>query len=94
MLSNYDAREDSWESLGQQGGETSQSYRKSTWIFMGKTDAEAPIVWPPDGKSWLIGKDPNSVKDWGQEERWWQRMMFWWHHHKHEFQQTLGDSEG
>ena len=53
-LSNYDAREDLWESLGQQGGETSQSYRKSTWIFMGKTDAEAevPIVWPPDGKSW------------------------------------------
>ena len=41
------------------------------WIFTGRTDAEAeaPILWPPDAKSWLIGKDPNAGKDWGQKEK-------------------------
>ena len=42
-----------------------------SWVFIGRTDVEAetPILWPPDGKSWLIGKDPNAGKDWGQEEK-------------------------
>ena len=42
-----------------------------TWIFNGKTDAEAegPIIWPPDVKSWLIGKDPDVGKDWRQREK-------------------------
>ena len=41
------------------------------WIFIGSTDAdaEAPVFWPPDAKSQLIGKDPNAGKDWGQEKR-------------------------
>ena len=41
------------------------------WIFIGKTDAEAeaPIFWPLDPKNWLIGKDPDAVKDWRQEEK-------------------------
>ena len=41
------------------------------WIFIGRTDteAEAPIIWPPDVKSWLTGKDPDAGKDWGQEEK-------------------------
>ena len=41
------------------------------WIFIGRTDAEAeaPILWPPDAKGWLIGKDPDAEKDWGQEEK-------------------------
>ena len=39
------------------------------WISIGKTDAEAPVLWPPDAKSWLIGKDPEAGKDWGQEEK-------------------------
>jgi len=41
------------------------------WIFIGKTDAEAeaPIIWPLDAKSWLIWKDPDDGKDWGQEEK-------------------------
>ena len=40
-----------------------------TWTFIGRTDAEAPILWPPDSKSQLIGKDPNAGKDWGPEEK-------------------------
>ena len=42
-----------------------------SWIFIGRTDAEAeiPILWPPDAKSWLIWKDPDAGKDWGQEEK-------------------------
>ena len=41
------------------------------WIFIRRTDAEAeaPILWPPDTKNWLIGKDPDVVKDWSQEEK-------------------------
>ena len=42
------------------------------WIFIGRTDAEAeaPILWPPDAKNWLIGKDPDAGREWGQEEKW------------------------
>ena len=42
-----------------------------SWVFIGRIDAEAeaPILWPPDMKSWLIWKDPNAGKDWGQEEK-------------------------
>ena len=39
------------------------------WIFIGKTDAEAPTPWSPDAKSRLIGKDPDAEKDWGQKEK-------------------------
>ena len=41
-----------------------------SWVFIGRTDVEAetPILWPPDAKSWLTGKDPDAGKDWGQEE--------------------------
>ena len=44
---------------------------KQPWIFTGRTDAEveAPVLWPPEAKSWLIGKDPDSGKDWRQEEK-------------------------
>ena len=47
-------------------------------VFTGRTDAEAeaPILWPPDSKSWLIGKDPHVGKDWGQEEKGQQRMRW------------------
>ena len=40
-----------------------------SWIFIGRTDAETPILWPPDVKSWLIRKDPDAGKDWRQEEK-------------------------
>ena len=45
--------------------------RNQSWIFTGRTnvEAEAPILWPPDVKSWLTGKNPDDGKDWGQEEK-------------------------
>ena len=68
------------------------------WIFIGRTDgeAEASILWPPDVKSWLIGKDPEAEKDWRQEEKGMtEDEMVGWHHQLdgHGFGQTLGDSE-
>ena len=60
-------------------------------------NAEAPILWPPDVKSCLIGKDPEARKDWRQEEkRATEDNMVGWHHrlNENEFEQTLGDSEG
>ena len=70
-----------------------------SWIFIGRTDAEAevPILWPPDTKNWLIGKDPHAGKDWGQEEKGrTEDEMVGWHHwlNGHEFGQTLGDGDG
>ena len=61
---------------------SNQSILKS-WIFIGRTDAEAetPILWPPDWKSWLIGIDPDAGKDWGQEEKGMTKdEMVEWHH--------------
>ena len=54
-----------------------------SWILIGRTDAEAetPIFWPPDVKNWLIGKDPDAGKDWGQEEKGTtEDEMVEWHH--------------
>ena len=47
-----------------------------SWIFFGRTDTEAAILWPPDEKIQLIGKDPNVGKDWRQKEKGWQRMRW------------------
>ena len=70
-----------------------------SWIFIGRTDAEAeaPILWPPDVKNWLTGKDPDGGKDWRQEEKGTtEDEMVWWHHRcdGHEFEQVLGDGDG
>ena len=70
-----------------------------SWVFIGKTDAEAetPILWPPHAKSWLIGKDPNARRDWGQEEKGTtEDEMAGWHHRLdvHEFEWTLGVGDG
>ena len=64
------------------------------WIFIERTDAEAeaPILWPPYMKSWLIGKDPDAGKDWGQETKGvTEDEMVGWHHrlNGHEFEQIL-----
>ena len=69
------------------------------WIFFGRTDtgAEAPILWPPNAKSQIIGKDPNGGNDWKQEEKGLtEDEMVGWHHwlNGHEFDQVLGDGEG
>ena len=70
-----------------------------SWIFIGRTDAEAetPILWPPDEKSWLIWKHPDAGKDWGQEEKGTtEDEMVGWHHrlNGHEFGWTLGVDNG
>ena len=72
-----------------------------SWVFIGRTDVEAetPILWPPDGKSWLIWKDPDAGKDWGQEKKGTtEDERVGWHHqlNGHEFGWTLrfGDGQG
>ena len=70
-----------------------------SWIFIGRTDAEveAPILWPPDVKSWLIRKAPDAGKDWEQEEKGMtEDEMVGWHHRLNggEFEQVLGGGEG
>ena len=70
-----------------------------SWVFTGRTDAksEAPVLWPPDVKNWLTGKDPDAGKDWRQEEKGMtEDEMVGWHHWLigHEFEQALGDGDG
>ena len=62
-----------------------------SWIFVARTDAEAetPILWPPDAKKWLIGRDPDAGKDWRWEEKGTtEEEMVGWHHWlgRHEFE--------
>ena len=69
------------------------------WVFIGRTDVEAEtaILWSSDVKSWLIGKDSDAGKDWGQEEKWTtEDEMVWWHHrlNGHEFRWTPGVGVG
>ena len=64
---------------------------------IGRIDSEAPIVWPPEWKNWLIGKDPDAGKDWKQEEKGTTEYgMVGWHHwlNGHEFKQALGVGDG
>ena len=70
-----------------------------SWIFIGRTDAEAetPVLWPPDIKNWLLRKDPDAGKDCRQEEKGMtEDEMVRWHHwlNGHECEQTPGDNEG
>jgi len=70
-----------------------------SWIFIGRTnaEAEAPILWPPDAKNWLIGKDPDAGKDWRQKEkRTTEDEMIGWHHwlNGREFERARGVGEG
>ena len=69
-----------------------------SWILIEGTDAEAeaPILWPPDVKNWLTGKDPGAGKDWRQEKGMTEYEMVGWHHrfNGYEFEQASGDSEG
>ena len=69
-----------------------------SWVFIGRTDAEVetPILWPPDAKSWLIWKDPDAGKDWGQEKGMIEDEMVGWHHrlNGHRFVWTAGVGDG
>ena len=70
-----------------------------SWIFIGRTDAEAetPILWPPDAKNWLVGKDPDAGKDWRWEEKGTtEDEVVGWHHrlNGHEFEQVPGVGDG
>ena len=70
-----------------------------SWIFIGRTDAEAPILWPPDTKNWLLGKDPDAGKNWRQGEKGTtEDEMVGQHHclngHEFEWAPGIGDGQG
>ena len=69
-----------------------------SWVFIGRADveAEAPILWPPDVKSWLIWKVPDAGKSWRQEKGMTEDEIVGWHHqlNGHEFEQALGVGDG
>ena len=69
-----------------------------SWIFIRRTDAEAvtPMLWPPDAKNWLIGKDPDAGEDWRREKRTTEDEMVGWHHQLdgYEFEQAPGVGDG
>ena len=71
MLLNCSSEKDSSESLGQQEIKPVNPKRNQPWVFIGGTvaEAEAPILWLPELKCWLIGKDSDAGKDWGQKEK-------------------------
>ena len=99
MLLNCGVGEDSWESIGPQGDQPVHPQGNHFWIFIGRTDAKTLILWPPNAKSWLTGKDPDAGKDWGQEEKGTtEDEMVGWHHrlHGHGFGWTpvAGDGQG
>ena len=93
--------EDSWDPLDCKEIQPVHSKENQSWIFTGRTDAEAetPILWPPDVKNWLIGKDPDAGKDWRQEEKGTtEDEMVGWHHrlngHEFEWAPGVGDRQG
>ena len=71
MFLNCGVGVDSWESLDCKDIQPVHPKGKQSWIFIGRTDVEAEtlLLWPPDAKYWLIGKDPDAGKDWRWEEK-------------------------
>ena len=99
MLLNCGVGEDSWESLGLKEIQPVHPKGNQSWIFIGRTDAEAeaPILWPPDEKRRVIVKDPDAGKDGGQEEKGTtEDEMARWHHrlNGYEFEQAPGVGDG
>ena len=95
-LLNCGVGESSWESLDCKETKPGNPKGNKPWIFTRRTDAgaEAPILWSPDVKSWLIRKDPDAGKDWRQEEKGTtEDDMVGWHHwlNGHEFKQAQRD---
>ena len=97
MLLDCAVGEDSWQFLGQKGDPTAHPKGNQSWVFIGRTDAEAEtlILWTPDVKNSLIWKDPDAGKDWRQKRKT-EDEMVGWHHplNGHEFEQAPGDGEG
>ena len=79
MLLNCGVGEESWESIGLQGIQPVHPKGDQSWVFIGRTnvEAETPVLWPPDVKSWLIWKDPDAGKDWEEEEKGTMERMKW-----------------
>ena len=101
MLLNCGIGEDSWESLDCKEIQPVHPKGDQSWVFIGRTDVEAetPILWSPDAKSWLIWKDPDAGKDWGQEEKGTtEDEMVRWHHqvngHGFGWIPGVGDGQG
>ena len=94
MLSNCGARETLQSPLDRKEIKPVNPKGNQPWIFI-RTEAKAPILWPPNAKSQLLGKDPDVGKDWGQKGVR-EDEMGGWHHrlNGHESEQTRGDSEG
>ena len=91
MLLSCGIVEDSWESLDSEEIQPVSPKENQSWIFIGRTDAEAEtsVLWPPDAKNWLHGKDPDAGKDWRWEEKGMtEDEMVGWHHqlNGHEFE--------
>ena len=98
MLSNCGVGEDPWESLGLQEIKPVNPKRNQPWTIIGRTDAEAetPVLWSPDAKSLLTGKDPDGGKNRRQEKKEvTEDELFGWYHwlNGYEFVQSLGDAE-
>ena len=103
-LLNWGAREGSWESLRQQGDQTSSILKEINpeysleGLMLKLKKAQTPILCLPDAKNWLIWKDPDAGKDWRWEEKGWmtEDEMVGWHHrlNGHEFEQAPGGGEG
>ena len=99
MLLNCGVEVDSWEFLACKEILPVHPKVDHSWVFIGRTDAEAetPILWRPDVKNWLLGKDPDAGKDWRQEEKGTTvDEMAGWHHrlNRHEFESTPGVGDG
>ena len=99
MLLNCGIGEDSESPLDCKEIQPAHPKGDQSWVFIGRTDAEAetPVLWPPDEKSWFIWKDPDAGKDWGQEEKGMtEDEMVGWHHRLdgHGFGSTLGVGDG
>ena len=97
MLLNCGVGEDSWESLELQGDQPVHS-KDQSWDFFGRNDAKAetPVLWSPHAKSWLIEKDSDAGRDWGQEEKGTtEDEMAGWHHRLdgRESEWTPGDGD-
>ena len=103
MFLNCGVVEVSWESLGLQGDPTIPFHPggNQPWDFFGRNDAkaESPVLWPPHVKSWLIGKDSDAGRDWGQEEKGtMEDEMAGWHHwldgRESQWTPGVGDGQG